>query len=200
MVPAVREKFGLVHSNPYPTDEANHFCKKIKPFQEVSSFQVWFPLVDKKPLSSEKCFIRAVARFWAICLQEGPARKAEVSFTWCHGCGPPCGVHPCLSMITLGSADTVQRGNVVPRPSRWTRPGTDEPSAHPWHHVSDSCCTKGWHFQVTAGIYPANAGLGPGSEPAPDQVRGDGLVPTNRAKKYEDCSKMLLMSYVLKTI
>ena len=29
MVPAVREKFGLVHSNPYPTDETNHFRKNM---------------------------------------------------------------------------------------------------------------------------------------------------------------------------
>jgi len=39
---------------------------------------------------------------------------------------------------------------VVPRPSPWTRPGTDEPSAHPWHHISNSCCIKGRHFQVYA--------------------------------------------------
>ena len=47
--------------------------------------------------------------------------------------------------------------------SRRTHPSTDEPSAHPWHQISNSSCIKGRHFQV-------NAGTGPGS------VRGDGTV------------------------
>jgi hypothetical protein len=36
-------------------------------------------------------------------------------------------------------------------PNRRSRPGTDEPSAHPWHQIFNSSCTKGRHFQVKVG-------------------------------------------------
>ena len=36
----------------------------------------------------------------------------------------------------------LQQGNTMPRTSRRTRPCTDEPSAHPWHQISNSSCTK----------------------------------------------------------
>ncbi len=51
-------------------------------------------------------------------------------------------------LLLYGLRIPLQQGNVVPLTSRRTRPGTDEPSAHPWHQNSDSCCTKGRHFEV----------------------------------------------------
>jgi hypothetical protein len=42
----------------------------------------------------------------------------------------------------------LRHGKVVPRRSQRTRSSTDEPSAHPWHQISNICCTKGRDFQV----------------------------------------------------
>ncbi len=47
----------------------------------------------------------------------------------------------------------------MPRTPRRSRHSTDEPSAHPWHQISGSCCTKGGYFEVNAGI---QGELGPG--------------------------------------
>ena len=33
---------------------------------------------------------------------------------------------------------------------RWLRPGTDEPSAHPWHQISINSCIMATHFQANA--------------------------------------------------
>ena len=64
----------------------------------------------------------------------------------------PAGFIRASRLLLDGLRIPLQQRNLVPRTSRRTRPSTDEPSAHPWHQISNSSCTKGRHFQVNAGI------------------------------------------------
>ena len=172
MVPAVREKFGLVHSNPYPTDETNHFRKNML-LQDTDRWGIFF---TDTPVAKNKIQLAirdgesgrptATAVFSVI-----PANNHDLSVTTEHesaaiesgatDASRPAGFIRACRLLLDGLRIPLQQGNVVPRTSRRTRPSTDEPSAHPWHQISNSCCTKGRHFQVNAGIqsYP---GSGPG--------------------------------------
>ena len=64
----------------------------------------------------------------------------------------PAGFIRACRLLLDGPRIAIQEGNVVPRTFLRTRPSTDEPSAHPWHQISNSCCTKGRHSQVNAEI------------------------------------------------
>ena len=69
------------------------------------------------------------------------------------GSGLPCLSFPRTSMTCQSQRNMkVLRQSLVPRTSRRTRPSTDEPSAHPWHQISNSSCSKGRHFQVNVGM------------------------------------------------
>jgi hypothetical protein len=60
----------------------------------------------------------------------------------------PAGFIRACRLLPDGLWTPLQQGNSVPRTSRRSHPSTDEPSAHPWHQISNSSCTTGMHFQV----------------------------------------------------
>jgi hypothetical protein len=74
----------------------------------------------------------------------------------------PAGFIRACRLLLDGLGIPLQQETVVPRTPLLLRPGTDEPSAHPWHQISSSRCTKGWNFQVKAGIQVCQNHLDPG--------------------------------------
>jgi hypothetical protein len=108
----------------------------------------------------------------------------------------PAGFIRACRLLLDGLPISLRQGKAVPRPSRQSRPSTDEPSAHPWRQISNSCCTKGRHFQVIAGIQhrqgrgaydlvaagvPGPHFLAPDQKPAPDLDPRAGLTRETRA-------------------
>ena len=116
-----------------------------------------------------------------LCTRVIPANNHDLSATTEHesaaiesgatDASRPAGFIRACRLFLDGLWIRLQQGNVVPRTSRRTRPSTDEPLAHPWHQISNSCCTKGRHFQVNSGIQEE---LGPGVR------RDDGNVPLGK--------------------
>jgi Cft2 family RNA processing exonuclease len=107
---------------------------------------------------------REVRRRWGVI----PANNHDLSVTTEHesaaieygatDASRPAGFIRACPLLLDGLWILLQQGNIVPRTSRQTRPSTDEPSAHPWHQISNSRCTKGRHFQVKAGIQGVESG------------------------------------------
>ena len=54
----------------------------------------------------------------------------------------PAGFIRACRLLLDGLRIPLQHETVVPRAPRRTRPGTDEPSAQPWHQISDGCCNE----------------------------------------------------------
>jgi hypothetical protein len=81
-----------------------------------------------------------------------PEHESAATKSGATGVFRPAGLIRAGRLLLDGLRIPFLQEKVVPRTSGVSRPSTDEPSAHPWHQISKSCCTKGRRFQVKAGI------------------------------------------------